>query len=465
MSKTKKVISVVLAATLIMAMATVAMFSASAATTVYFENSENWAEVNCYTYVDGASDEGLGKWPGSPATLVEGNIWSMDVPENCTHIIFNAGSNGPQTNNLVNQGGGYIAKLSTGTEVGEYGETKTIYVWETYGDTPVETTAAPVETTVAPVETTVAPVETTVAPVETTVAPVETTAVVEPVETTAALVETTAVVEPVETTATPVETTAVVEPVETTVAPVETTAVVEPVETTAAPVETTAAVVEGGIFVDGTEFTAEAGSEITYVANLNTPNKIEDVQGYVTYDASKLTIVEAVTPNILGAIINTGEAGVVYFNATEVNNGMDFTTEAALIEIKFTVVDGTNTEIALTIEEMTERNGGSYFTDSEKVNADVTVAETLAVPEVTQPTETTEATVPTTTVVVEPTDATTTVVDPTKAPETNVTGGTDAPTENPDVPVTGSTVAIYAVLATLAMAAAAVVVLRKKVNG
>ena len=209
----------------------------------------------------------------------------------------------------------------------------------------------------------------------------------------------------------------------------------------------------------------EKEGEVVYTATLTTPNKIEDVQGFITYDASVLKVVEAATPNMLGAIINTGEAGTIYFNATEVNNGMDFTAAATLVEVKFEVIGEGEIAAAMTVEEMTERNGDSYFTDSEKVNADVTVAETLAVPEVTQPTETTEATVPTTTVVVEPTDATTVVVDPTKAPETNVTGGTDAPTENPDVPVTGSTVAIYAVLATLAMAAAAVVVLRKKVNG
>ncbi len=462
MSKTKKVISVVLAAALIMAMAAVAMVSASAATTIYFEKPESWDAAHAYIW-DATTNNG---WAGVLMTDCGDGLWSIEA-EPGANIIFTNGKGGAgfQTaDNVVPMDGSNCAYLNGETATNGYGEVFDAIGWKTVGaNDDVTTTAAPVvTTTAAPVETTAAPVETTVAePVETTAAPVETT-VAEPVETTAAPVETT-VAEPVETTAAPVETT-VAEPVETTAAPVETTAVVEPVETTAAPVETTVAVVEGGIIVDGADYTAEAGAEITYVANLKTPNKIEDVQGYVTYDATKLTIVEATTPNILGAIINTGEAGVVYFNATEVNNGMDFTTEAALIQIKFTVVDGTNTEIALTIEEMTERNGGSYFTDSEKVNADVTVAETLAVPEETQPT-TTVVVEPTTTVVVEPTDATTVVVDPTKAPETNVTGGTDAPTENPDVPVTGSTVAIYAVLATLAMAAAAVVVLRKKVNG
>ena len=204
----------------------------------------------------------------------------------------------------------------------------------------------------------------------------------------------------------------------------------------------------------------EKEGEVVYTATLTTPNKIEDVQGYITYDATKLTVVEAVTPNIYGAIINTGEAGTIYFNATEVNNGLDFTTEAALIQVKFTVVDGTNTEIALTIEEMTERNGGSYFTDSQQVNADVTVVEALAVPEVIIPTGTTTVE-PTGTTTVEPT-ATTAVVEPTETDATGITG--DDGDDPIDTPPTGANVAIFAAIAVVAMAAVAVVVLRKKAN-
>ena len=179
------------------------------------------------------------------------------------------------------------------------------------------------------------------------------------------------------------------------------------------------------------------GDELTCTVNRKTPNRIQDV--------------EATTPNMFGAIVNTGEAGTIYFNATEVNNGLDFTADAALIEVKFEVLAKAESAIDITIEEMTERNGGSYFTDSEQVNADVVVTETLACPE--RPTE------PETTVT-EP------VVKPTAAPETNVTGGTDAPADKPaDVPTTGANVAIFAALAVVAMAAAAVVVLRKKING
>ena len=417
MSKTKKVISVVLAAALIMAMATVAMVSASAATTVYFENSEGWGEVYAYVW-GGALGEEFGAWPGSPCTQVSDNVWSADIPDDCTNVIFNNNNNGAQTNNLENVGGGVIAKLGTGTEVGEFGELKTVYAWEQYGDAPVETTTA---------------------------AQVVTTTAAQVVTTTAAQVVTTTATEPSE-----VITTVATEPSE-----IITTVATEPTGTT------TVEPVADGIVVDDKEYTANVGDEVTYTATLKTPNKIEDVQGYITYDAAKLTVVSATTPNIYGAIINTNEAGTIYFNATEVNNGLDFTTEAVLVEVKFTVNDATYSEIALTIEEMTERNGGSYFTDSQQVNADVTVVEALAVPEVIIPTGTTTVE-PTGTTTVEPT-ATTAVVEPTETDATGITG--DDGDDPIDTPPTGATFALYAVIATLAMAAAAVVVLRKKVNG
>jgi len=222
-------------------------------------------------------------------------------------------------------------------------------------------------------------------------------------------------------------------------------------DNTTEPTPTEPAIVYGNVTVAGTDNETLAGDEITYTVNLKTPNKIEDVQAYITYDATMLEVVEATTPNIYGAIINTNEAGTIYFNATEVNNGLDFTADSALVQVKFKVLTDDSSEIAITIEEMTERNGGSYFTDSEQVNADVVVTETLAVPEHIVPTD--------------PKPTETTPVDPTKAPATDITGETGTPGDDPiDTPPTGANVAIFAAIAVVAMAAAAVVVLRKKAN-
>ncbi len=201
----------------------------------------------------------------------------------------------------------------------------------------------------------------------------------------------------------------------------------------------------------------EKAGEVVYTATLTTPKAIEDVQGYVTYDANVLKVVD-VAYDALGdaAIVNTEEAGAVYFNASVVK-GLDFTAAKALIEIKFEVIGEGEVAAAITVEEMTEKDGDSYYTESNKVNEAVVLEEAIA--EYVEPT--TQATTPAATT--EATTAAPTTVAPTTAEATDATSGTEAPVDS-DVPPTGSNVAIFAVLAVVAMAGVAVVVLRKKAN-
>ena len=200
----------------------------------------------------------------------------------------------------------------------------------------------------------------------------------------------------------------------------------------------------------------EKAGEVVYTATLTTPKAIEDVQGYVTYDANVLKVVD-VAYDALGdaAIVNTEEAGAVYFNASVVK-GLDFTAAKALIEIKFEVIGEGEVAAAVTVEEMTEKDGDSYYTESTKVNDAVVLEE--AIVEYVEPTTAAPTTAAPTTVAPATTEApaTTAVV-------TDATSATDAPVVD-DVPPTGSTVAIFAVLAVVAMAGVAVVVLRKKAN-
>ena len=484
MSKTKKIISVVLAVALVMAMATVAMVSASASTKVYFDNSNGWGSVNAYCF--GGDGEMFGAWPGAACTDEGNGVWSIEMTGTPEAIIFNDNA-GNQTSNIVYEGTGKIAKL-TGNQVQGDFQMVDEAVWEDYAVDVVETTAATVETTAAEVTTTAAAVETTVAEVETTAAAVETTVVTEPaevettvaasddevettvaasddeVETTAATVETTVVTEPVETTAATVETTAAT--VETTAATVETTAAAPETtaatvettaaapETTAATVETTAAAEANGIVVGGVEYTAQVGDIITYTANLTTPKAIENIQAVTTYDASKLKLVSDATtmfPNMLGVVANPQE-GEINFNASEITKGFDFTAGQVLITLQFEVLDNTYSEITTTIQEMVEFFGGDYITGGEIVADGVVFTETLEVPEViTTTTETEEVTTTDAPATEEKTDATSATEDEKKPAA--------------DVVPTGVAATIYVVLAVLAMAAAAVVVLRKKVNG
>lgn len=72
------------------------MAMAASAAVVYFDNSTaNWSKVNVYTF----SEETMGKWPGTAMVKGDNNMWSLDVTEGCSKIIFNNGS-GAQTGNL-----------------------------------------------------------------------------------------------------------------------------------------------------------------------------------------------------------------------------------------------------------------------------------------------------------------------------------------------------------------------------
>ena len=513
MSKTKKIISVVLAVALVMAMATVAMVSASAAGKVYFNQPEGWGALNAHMW---SSVGGTTEWPGLPMTDEGNGVWSIEIGDEYDMIIINDGAN--QTADCAMPEAGMIGTLSSEIgEVGGSGGQANSIDWAPYADAPVETTVADEttaveETTVATVETTAATVETTVATVETTVATVDevetTVATADEVETTAATVETTVVTEPVETTAATVETTVATEPVETTVATVETTAAtaettaatvettVATVETTAATVETTAATVEttaatvettaatvettvagevettvagevettvaaeaDAIVVGGVEYTAQVGDIITYTANLTTPKNIENVQAFTTYDSSKLKLVDADAatrfPNMTGVVANAAD-GVVYFNASEISAGFDFTAGQTLIYLQFEVIDNTYSEIVTTIEEMVEFFGGDYVTGGEIVADGVSLVESLDVPVVDVEGDSTSSTA---------TEEITTTA-PVTEEKTDATSATeDEKKPAADVVPTGVAATIYVVLAVLAMAAAAVVVLRKKVNG
>ena len=209
----------------------------------------------------------------------------------------------------------------------------------------------------------------------------------------------------------------------------------------------------------------KVGDTVTYVLNVATPeNKyVEDFQGFVTYNAEYLEVLSAKSTAAAGAVINTKEAGTVYFNATEVNTGMNL-FERPVISIEFKVLDAAEGQtIALpewTMEEMTEFNGDSYFTDSEQVNDDVNAFISMLVPtyeEEPKPTDPKPTGSPTPDPV--PTKPTADTED-----KTDATSGKDDNKTDADTVPTGTTTAIFVVLAVLALAGAAVVVLRKKVN-
>ncbi|MBQ8572836.1 MAG: hypothetical protein IJ451_05175 [Ruminococcus sp.] len=196
------------------------------------------------------------------------------------------------------------------------------------------------------------------------------------------------------------------------------------------------------------------GETVTYTATLTTPKAIENIQATTTYTADTLKLVDATVterfPNMTGVVANPAE-GAIYFNASEISTGFDFTGGKTLITLTFEVIADGEMAVETAIEEMVEFFGPDYVTGGEIVAEGVEITGELVLPEIQKPTD--------------PQPSETTVVDPTKAPATDITGNTGSTeAEKNDVPPTGSNVAIFAAIAVVAMAAAAVVVLRKKAN-
>ncbi len=300
------------------------------------------------------------------------------------------------------------------------------------------------------------------------------------------------------------------EPVET--APVETAPVeTEPVET--APVETAPAtndeeevpetpVVEQNAITlnDGVEYPFVEGDVVTYTVDVTAARLFENIQALVNYDSSVLSLTRiksddpdvedwevegpAFCPNLEGVILNAGTEGVVKFNASKVA-GYNFKEGANLITLEFTAIADAATSIDLVVEEMTIKGGDeSYFTGGQQVATEgieiayALTGNTVVIPSepatdpvvtdpvVTDPVETAPVeTKPVETEPVETEPVETEPVETAPSASEDATSATDGEDKPVDKPVTGAAAYIYVVLAVLTMAAGAVVVLRKRANG
>ena len=98
----------------LLSLASVVMFaSAASATTVYFENTANWSDVNAYCW-----DPEVAGWPGTAVTTtVEASgrtFYAYEVPGAQQNIIFNNGGDSGKTKNLkVVDGAVYSAANTT----------------------------------------------------------------------------------------------------------------------------------------------------------------------------------------------------------------------------------------------------------------------------------------------------------------------------------------------------------------
>lgn len=108
MKSTRKIISIVLAAILILSCFSMISFSASAAGgTVYFKNTVGYGNVYCYMW-SGSGNPSNAQWPGKPMTNEGDDVWSYNYDQDYENIIFNDGG-GQQSADIKFPGSGNIA--------------------------------------------------------------------------------------------------------------------------------------------------------------------------------------------------------------------------------------------------------------------------------------------------------------------------------------------------------------------
>ncbi len=146
-----------------------------------------------------------------------------------------------------------------------------------------------------------------------------------------------------------------------------------------------------GVYVNGKFLEAEVGNIVTYTATLTAQELFENIQAYVSYDETKLTLVrkdqhptlterEISCPGLDGVFYPDVE-GIVTFNASKVQ-GFDFKDGNILVTLDFQVAAEGESTIDLLIQEMAIKgeDGRSYFKNGKAViTSGISVAEAVEV--------------------------------------------------------------------------------------
>ena len=93
----KRLISVLICLTLVLAMLPMAVFAADTVT-VYYYNATNWEKVCVHFW--GSATVATTTWPGNDMTDLGNGYWSVEIPADVTGIVFNNDGKGSQTGDL-----------------------------------------------------------------------------------------------------------------------------------------------------------------------------------------------------------------------------------------------------------------------------------------------------------------------------------------------------------------------------
>lgn len=123
-------------------------------------------------------------------------------------------------------------------------------------------------------------------------------------------------------------------------------------------------------------------SSITLTFKLKAAQKIENTQGYLTYDREYLTLTDFKLNVVKGAMVNKNQINRADFNSTDISDPADFTKGADLVTATFTIVKAGSTDVDLHIDEInatkSDYTSVPVITDGKLVASDASVSVALS---------------------------------------------------------------------------------------
>lgn len=130
-------------------------------------------------------------------------------------------------------------------------------------------------------------------------------------------------------------------------------------------------------------YSGHIGDTFTYYLELEAEERFDAIQGYITYDGTKLKLIKQQADasycpilskqvnKVTDYITNDTLDNKLHFHALEIVDGFDFTEKRTLVMLEFEIISEGDTKISYTIEEMSIFGGeSSYFSDSKQLTTD-----------------------------------------------------------------------------------------------
>lgn len=120
--------------------------------------------------------------------------------------------------------------------------------------------------------------------------------------------------------------------------------------------------------LDGNKYAV--GDTVTCVYKLNSPETLENYQGYITYDTKYLSVKSAKLdgPAKSGGILNYNLNGKIKFNGSNISTGYDYTDTDSFVVVNYEIKATGSTTPKFIMEVATGESGKAYAENDKLVN-------------------------------------------------------------------------------------------------